>query len=250
MESAMSDVVLVLGPVLFTEFEVPARINFGGRQRVVVHALPGGARVIDVLGRDDAQISFSGIFSGIDATLRARTLNDLRSAGVPLALTWDTFFYTVLITELQVDYQNGRWIPYRIVCTVLQDEASITPNIPISLIDIISADMDAAASYGSDAALNMSVLQNALSGPGAMYFGTQTSATTQALLVAIQATIRVAMRKADDIIQSSDLTLGNAAQDGATVLVGATDAMGQLSSLVTVSSYVSRLMVNLMNASM
>ena len=74
MTSAMSDVALVLGPVLFREFEVPARINFGGRQRVVVHALPGGARVIDVLGRDDAQISFAGIFSGIELRLCAPAL--------------------------------------------------------------------------------------------------------------------------------------------------------------------------------
>ena len=221
----MSDVVLVLGPVLFREFEVPARINFGGRQRVVVHALPGGARVIDVLGRDDAQISFAGIFSGTDATLRARTLNDLRSAGAALALTWDTFFYTVLITELQVDYHNGRWLPYHIVCTVLQDEASIAPNLPISLMDLISADMDAAASYASNADLDMSVLQNALVGPGAMCLGTQTSATTQALLGEIQATIRVAMGKANDVIQSSDLALGNAAQDAATNLLCVTDAL-------------------------
>jgi hypothetical protein len=245
----MSDVVLVLGPVLFREFEVPARINFGGRQRIVVHALPGGARVIDVLGRDDAQISFAGIFSGIDATLRARTLNDLRSAGVPLALVWDTFFYTVLISELQVDYHNGRWLPYHIVCTVLQDEASIVPNIPISLIDVISADIDAAVSYASNADLDMSFLQNALVGPGAMCFGTQTSATTQALLVEVQATIRVAMGKANYAIQSSVVALGSASQDAATDLLCVTDALGQLSSLVTASAYVSRLMVNLANVS-
>ena len=70
----MSDIALLLGPVAFQDFELPANIGFGGEQRLAVHCLPGGARVIDVLGRDDAEITFSGIFSGSDATLRARTL--------------------------------------------------------------------------------------------------------------------------------------------------------------------------------
>ena len=63
----MADVTLLLGPVAFQDFEVPCGVNFGGRQRLALHRLPGGSRVIDALGRDDAQISFSGIFSGSDA---------------------------------------------------------------------------------------------------------------------------------------------------------------------------------------
>ena len=66
---------VILGPVLLRDFEVPERISFGGRQAIVVHRLPGGARVIDAMGRDDAEIAFSGIFSGPDATRRARTLD-------------------------------------------------------------------------------------------------------------------------------------------------------------------------------
>jgi hypothetical protein len=245
----MSDIALVLGPVLFREFEVPARINFGGRQRVVVHALPGGARVIDVLGRDDAQISFAGIFSGVDATLRARTLNELRSAGVSMALTWDVFFYTVVIAELRADYHNGWWIPYHIVCTVLQDEASVSSIMPVSLASNIGADMNAAASYAANAGLDVSELQSALIGPGVTPFGTETSATAQILLAATQATIRAAMDRANDVVQCSDLAIGNSAQNGATNLLSAADAMGQLSSLVPASSYVSRLTVNLANVS-
>ena len=50
--------------IVFQDFELPSGINFGGRQRLALHRLPGGSRVIDALGRDDAQISFAGIFTG------------------------------------------------------------------------------------------------------------------------------------------------------------------------------------------
>jgi hypothetical protein len=87
---------LVLGPVLFADFEVPERIGFGGRQQLVIHQLPGGGRVIDALGRDDADISWSGFFSGEDAADRARVVDTLRAQGQPLPLIWDAFYYTVL----------------------------------------------------------------------------------------------------------------------------------------------------------
>lgn len=116
--------MLLLGPVAFQDFEIPSGINFGGKQRLALHRLPGGSRVIDALGRDDAQIGFSGVFAGSDATLRARSLDELRVAGIALPLTWDIFFYTVLIADFYADYRNGWWIPYHIICTVVRDEAS------------------------------------------------------------------------------------------------------------------------------
>ena len=36
---------LLLGPVLFQDFELPERISWGGKQRLTVHRLPGGTRV-------------------------------------------------------------------------------------------------------------------------------------------------------------------------------------------------------------
>ncbi|MGH7211420.1 MAG: hypothetical protein ACREF1_08165, partial [Acetobacteraceae bacterium] len=95
----MADIALLLGPVAFQGFEVPACINIGGAQRVAVHRLIGGARVIDSLGRDDSELRFEGVFSGRDATLRARTLDQLRAAGAPLPVTWDVFYYTAILTR-------------------------------------------------------------------------------------------------------------------------------------------------------
>ena len=109
----MSNVALLLGPVSFQSFEIPARINFGGAQRLAIHRLPGGTRVIDALGRDDSDISFSGTFSGPQATLRARAIDEMRVAGFSIPLTWDVFFYNVIIKKFEADYHSGWWIPYR-----------------------------------------------------------------------------------------------------------------------------------------
>lgn len=92
----MSGIALILGPVVFQDFEAAAGIRFGGEQRIIVHKLPGGTRVIDSLGRDDAEITLSGTFSGPDGTLRARMLDELRAEGSVLPLTWDVFFYSVV----------------------------------------------------------------------------------------------------------------------------------------------------------
>ena len=90
---------LVLGPLLLQDFEVPERISWGGAQRLAVHRLPGGARVIDAMGRDDAQIAWTGIFSGADGGARARLVDLMRADGSVWPLTWDNFFYSVVIAE-------------------------------------------------------------------------------------------------------------------------------------------------------
>ena len=75
-----------LGPITFQAFEVPERISLGGRQRLVVHALPGGGRVVDTMGPEEAPIRWSGMFSGANATERVRMLERLRRAGDVLEL--------------------------------------------------------------------------------------------------------------------------------------------------------------------
>lgn len=115
---------VILGSVGLTEFEVPERIRFGGRQRINVHTLPGGQRFIDAMGRDDAEIAWQGIFLSGDAEQRAQTIDAMRVAGAPVPLSWGTFSFTVVVAEFEADYRNKGRIDYRIICTVLQDSAS------------------------------------------------------------------------------------------------------------------------------
>ena len=111
----------VLGRVGFSGFEVPERITLGGKQRLSVHTLPGGARIVDAMGPDDGELAWSGTFSGAAASERVRQLDRLRRAGLALPLAWDGWRFTVIISDFEADSANPWWMPYRISCTVLSE---------------------------------------------------------------------------------------------------------------------------------
>lgn len=114
-------VFLTLGPITFANFEIPEQINFGGAQSLSVKKLVGGQRVVDAMGRDDADISWSGLFQGATAEFRANYLDGLRVAGAPLPLSWSQHNYSVVIKEFSPVFNRFYWIPYSITCTVVQN---------------------------------------------------------------------------------------------------------------------------------
>jgi hypothetical protein len=245
----MADLVLLLGSVAFQDFELPSGINFGGRQRLALHRLPGGLRVIDALGRDDAQISFSGVFTGSDATLRARSLDEMRTAGVALPLTWDIFFYTILISDFHADYHNGWWIPYRITCTVLRDEAAARIQPVASLVTATLADIGTASSYAAGTGVDLSPVQTVLAAPGATVSGTAAFTAVQLCLGNAQSSVAASMSAANASLANVDLANAASPGDGIEGLLAATNASGQLSSLTAAGPYIGRVATNLSNAS-
>ena len=117
----MSDNVLTLGPIQFRDFEVPPRITFGGRQRTVDHFLASGARATDIMGPIDLDIIFSGALTGPSAGDRCRELDSLRQRGLILPLSWSGYAYLVIIKEFRVNFTNDWWIPYQLVCKVMDN---------------------------------------------------------------------------------------------------------------------------------
>jgi hypothetical protein len=223
-------VVLQLGPLALQGFEVPGRVMFGGAQSLAVHKLPGGLRVIDAMGRDDSDIAWSGVLSGADASARAAMLDAMRAAGDVLPLTWDQFFYTVVIARLQLDYTSPWWIEYRITCKVLLDEAQADAALVVSAASEIAADLASAAAYvGVTAALA------ATSAAGALTSGTAAAAAAAASLSAVQGTLSQGIAGAEAGLDSSDL---------ATVV----SASGTLAQLCSAQGYVGRAVVNLAEA--
>ena len=174
---------------------------------------------------------------------------ELRVAGIALPLTWDVLFYTVLISDFQASYRNGWWIPYRIVCTVLRDEASALMQLVASLATTALADIGAASGYAPDAGVDLSPLQTALAAPGATTRGTAAYATAQSSLVDDQSSISTSISAATEHSLAATVADAGSAEAGVAGLLAATDAAGQLSSLVSAGSYIGRTAINLTNAS-
>lgn len=153
----MPDTQLVLGSrnpngfqVFFDNLEIPESIPFGGAQRAVVHALPGGARIVDVMGREDAVISWAGMMLGDSALNRARNLDKMRIGGLPWQLSWSEFSYTVLVQRFEAQFERFYKIPYSISCLVIQDNTSpVTALEPAGLNDAVLGDNATAQDIGA-----------------------------------------------------------------------------------------------------
>lgn len=116
----MSTDVLNLGGFLFTGYSTPDVMMGGGRQAMVVHKLPGGTRVIDTLGPDEAEISWRGHFFENAAYAKCLQLDAMRAAGAVLTLSWGGTERSVLIADFV--YRVRRlpvWVEYSITCTVV-----------------------------------------------------------------------------------------------------------------------------------
>lgn len=130
---------LILGDIVFADFEIPSKISgLGGKQTLAKHVLLGGARVTDAMGQEDGDPSWEGRFRGDNATDRAQALDAMRISGQEFSLSWGVFFYSVVIEEFTFDYERSYEIPYRIKCYITQ---VITPDVPASLDDQVSADL-------------------------------------------------------------------------------------------------------------
>src|SRR6266566_9840017 len=89
--------VLTLGGITFDGFSPPDAMGAGGKQAMAVHKLPGGARVIDTLGPDEDNISWSGKFFGNDAYAKVLALDGMRAAGQVISLVFGGQFRSVII---------------------------------------------------------------------------------------------------------------------------------------------------------
>jgi hypothetical protein len=234
--------------VLFRDFEIPETIGFGGSQRLAVHNLPGGARIVDVLGRDDSSVRFSGIFTGPDATLRARLIDDLRATGAVLTLSWDVFFYTVIVSQFKADYTSTGWIPYSVVATVVRDEAGALLQSVGNLGQSLLADAASALGLASSGGIDLSAMQSALSDPTASVRGTGAFSMAQSAVADAQTSLATGSGQAASDLPMTTLTSPGSAQSGISALMSAVVAAGQASQLSAASGYVGRISSNLTNA--
>ena len=125
--------MLTLGPVVFGSYEVPQSITLGGRQRLAVHQLPGGERIVDAMGADDGELAWSGYLSGPEASGRARVLDRLRRGGLAWPLAWDGWRFTAVVSKFEADSANPWWMPYRIsACVVAEGDLAVAELLPLA----------------------------------------------------------------------------------------------------------------------
>ena len=137
---------LVLGDLEFdpsyATHDLPDKIAWGGSQRLGIHQLPAGIRIIDAMGADDSDLAWSGMFFGPGALDKARYLDYLRKQGAPVSLSWDAFQYLVVVEHFEGEFERYYQIPYKITCKVLQDLTQPGSAPPQNSVDdLVTADM-------------------------------------------------------------------------------------------------------------
>ena len=223
----MSNVVVSLGGVPFQDFEVPEKIAFGGAQRVVVQQLIGGGRVVNVLGADDREIAFAGIFAGDDAAGRAQAVDATRVAGAAVPLVWGEYFFSVVVAEFAADYAKPWWIPFSLRCVVVDDAGA--PAVARAGT-LVGGDIAAAAALSS------------LAG----YAVTGLAAPTAAGLAAAQGAIAAGIGAAGGALSAASLAVGGAADApaGLAAVNQVVAASGMLAGLSGMSGYINRAAAN------
>ena len=217
---------VLLGPVTLQGFEVPEQIMFGGGQRIAVHELIGGGRVIDTLGAAAEEIALGGIFSGPDAALRVQSLDAARILGTALPISWGDFAYTVIIAEFSTHYEKSWWIPYALRLVVVED--------PVALL----------VSVANQAALDFAT--------GAGFAGSA-GVTTSGITVGVPASFAPSLAGLSQVMGaagaeltgvSTDLTANMSAQAGAAAVMTAVQASGILANATAARGYLARAQAN------
>lgn len=235
---------VTLGAVTFGSFEVPERIRYGGQQRSVVHDLPGGGRIVDVLGSSGSVITFGGILSGVDAELRARTLDAMRVAGLPIPLVWGENYFLVILAKLTLTYQKSWWIPYQVQCIVSADPLAILTTAAASTASLVANNLLNASSVLTDAPPGLTAAQSSLTQVGGLTPGTASFSSSLSGLSSVYAGLQTNLAQTPEW----DITLpgGNAAS-AIQNLSGIGQAASTLASGAAASGYIGS-SINLLTA--
>lgn len=130
---------LVLGSIVFKDYEIPEALRFGMKQAHVMHRLIGGTRVIDAMGPDDDDPHWAGRFQGPDASDRARALVALAGSGTQVPLVFGSFSYLVLVAHADCNFQRFYQIPYSVTCTVVRSGGGGGFSEAPASLDVIAA---------------------------------------------------------------------------------------------------------------
>ncbi len=256
---------LTLGPFTFTGLALPASMPIGGAQQLQRQTLPGGARIIGQLGRNDAAISWSGTFYGQGVSATIRGLDMLRVSGQKVRLAWDVYSYTVIVSNFQCQTRVNGPQQYKISCEVVQDNTAVQGTTATDMAlqvtnDLQNANPIAALGAVSQGLVGTSVTdaQTAASATNATTVGSAAYTATQNAVNEAADAITNATAAANNLLAplgTSILAISQVAPAAldtlgfGTQIQNAAASAGDLANLSAMAAYAGRAQQNLMKAS-
>jgi len=118
--------MLSLGDIKFSGVEVPDRIMLGGNQRLAIHEVPGGGRIIEALGSQPGALVFEGRFLGENAFSKAKQVDGLRIIGAPVRFSGLGSTFPVIISSFEYAYENQGYVcRYRLSLERFHDKVPV-----------------------------------------------------------------------------------------------------------------------------
>lgn len=255
----MADTALVLGSITFQGFEIPERIPFGGEQSLSVKKLVGGARVVDPMGADDAEITWSGRFQSPDALNRALAVDAMRRGGQQQTLTVFGLTYTVVVQKFAYNVERLYQVLYDLALTVVQDNTAAPAASTSTLDDVVGSDMDDANTIAPTITAPsvppaIAALQNAITAAGTLQGSTLTAlAPVAAAAAGATGIVQAAIDATDPTIQSDTGAVAGIVSGGNAAAMIVTfqaqqAAIGQEAALLQLVALTSRIQTNLAQA--
>lgn len=249
---------LIVGDIEFTGLEVPESLTVGAKQQLVVHKLVGGRRVVDVLGVDYDDLSWSGWMFGPTAGARTTALESLRDTGATLTFNMDGYYFSVVVANFKSRFEHLYRRNYTIdLVVVARLDAPVTKNALTGTLDaLVSSDI--AQSTGLASLINSSAITSAIDSIKSAVsevqgFANATIDTVQSVVrpivaaqLLVQSTIAQVGASVSDITTLGGLIPGNPVSQAANNLLRQATAVTQLAPLYDMQSVLGRLQKNVL----
>jgi hypothetical protein len=205
---------------------------------MAIHRLAGGQRILELLGPEDSDIWFSGVFTGPDAETRARTFDSLRTAGVTVQLTWQSFQYDVVLRVFRASYRSPWWISYTVGLIVVHNRGAASVNLA-SPASSIQADIRSAMNSLRGTTVDLSPLSTLTEIRSALVYGSESNLAAMRLLSqAAEAVAEQIGTIGKQLMMDTAATSAN--QQFLSTVAVQVDTAQSLASLATAQAYISR----------
>ncbi|MEB0078004.1 MULTISPECIES: hypothetical protein [unclassified Pseudomonas] len=251
---------VVLGGIEFVGLEIPESATPGaGKQQTVTHKLVGGKRIVDVLGVDYDNLSWTGWMVGATAGARVKELETMRDTGNAVDFNLGEYYFSVVVSSFVPRFEHQYRRGYTIELLVVDRlDAPVTKNaLSGSLDSLINSDVG--KSLGLAKIINVSAVTDTINTVKSAVaqvqdFANQTVDTIQSVIrpiVAAQQMVQSVIAQVGagvaDITTLGGLVPGNPISNAANNLLRQANAMTQLAPLYQMQGVLGRLQKNVLS---